>query len=123
MFITSENFVKYIDVGSLGPCRLRSGGKRQKKGVNYEKYYISEQRKIVVGRTTAWLASLADFYLFIFFFFAKTNFSLLFPQCGAWAQTNYRGWLCLQGSTAFDVSTGNSVYTMVPDVLSVTIPY
>ena len=41
----------------------------------------------------------------------------------AWAQTNYRGWLCLQGSTAFDVSTGNGVYTMVPDVLSVTIPY
>ena len=31
-----------------------------------------------------------------------------------------RGWLYLQGST-FGVSTGNGVYTMVPDVLSVTI--
>ena len=82
------------------------------------------EASLVVGRTTTLLASLADFYLFIlFYFFAKTDFSLLFPQCGAWAQTNYRGWLCLQGSTAFGVSTGNGVYTMVPDVLSVTIPY
>ena len=35
-----------------------------------------------------------------------------------------RGWLCLQGSTAFGVSTGDGVYTkMVPDPLSFTIPY
>ena len=33
VFITLENFVKYIEVGGLGPCRLRNGGKRQKKGV------------------------------------------------------------------------------------------
>ena len=80
------------------------------------------EASLVVGRTTAWLASLADFYLFIFF--AKTDFSLLFRQCGAWAQTNYRGWLCLQGSTAaFGVSTGDGVYTMIPDPLSFTIPY
>ena len=35
-----------------------------------------------------------------------------------------RGWLYLQGSTAFGVSRGDGVYTkMVPDVLSVTIAY
>ena len=119
VFITSENFVKYIDVGSLGPCRLRSGGKRQKKGVNYEKYYISEQRKIVVGRTTAWLASLTEFF---FFFFLPTPIFFSFSP-NAEPGSRLRGWLYLQGSTAFGVSTGNGVYTMVPDVLSVTIPY
>ena len=96
------------------------GEKPEKRG-EIGKIAVSEA-SLVVGRTTAWLASLADFYLFIFFF-AKTDFSLLFPQCGAWAQTNYRGWLYLQGSTAFGVSTGNGVYTMAPDVLSVTIAY
>ena len=95
------------------------GEKPEKRG-EIGKIAVSEA-SLVVGRTTAWLASLADFYLFIFF--AKTDFSLLFPQCGAWAQTNYRGWLCLQGSTAFGVSTGNGVYIVVPDRLSVTIPY
>ena len=77
------------------------------------------EASLVVGRTTA---RFTRRFLF-FFFFAKTDFSLLFPQCKAWALTNYRGWLCLRGSTAFGVSTGNGVYTMVPDRLSVTIPY
>ena len=95
------------------------GEKPEKRG-EIGKIAVSEA-SLVVGRTTAWLASLADFYLFIYF--AKTDFSLLFPQCGAWAQTNYRGWLCFQGSTAFGVSTGNGVYIVVPDRLSVTIPY
>ena len=121
MFITLENFVKYIEVGDLGPCMLcNKWGKKAEKRGEIGKIAVSEA-SLVVGRTTAWLASLADFYLFIFF--AKTDFSLLFRQCGAWAQTNYRGWLCLQGSTAFGVSTGNGVYTVVPYRLSVTIPY
>ena len=96
-------------------------GKKAEKRGEIGKIAVSEA-SLVVGRTTAWLASLADFYLFIYFF-AKIDFCFLFPQCEAWAQTNYRGWLCLQGSTAFGVSMGNGVYTMVPDVLSVTIPY
>ena len=122
MFITSENFVKYIDVGSLGPCRLRSGGKRQKKGVNCEKYYISEERKIVVGRTTAWLASLTEFFLLLLFFFLPTPIFFSFSP-NAEPGPRLRGWLYLQGSTAFGVSTGNGVYTVAPDVLSLTIPY
>ena len=70
MFITSENFVKYIlEVGSLGPCRLRSGGKSQKKGVKYIcRKNNSERSKLSGGNDyRARLALLADF----FFFFAS----------------------------------------------------
>ena len=75
------------------------------------------EASLVVGRTSAWFASLADFFFLltpIFFSFSPN----------AEPGLRLRGWLYLQGSTAFGVSTGNGVYTkMVPDVLSVTIPY
>ena len=63
VFITSENFVKYMEVGNLGPCRLCSGGERQKKRGEIGKKAVSEV-SLVVGRTSAWLASLADFFFF-----------------------------------------------------------
>ena len=75
------------------------------------------EASLVVGRTTAWLASLTDSFFFlptpIFFSFSPNAEPL--PRLS--------GWLYLQGSTAFGVSTGNGVNTMVPYVLSVTIPY
>ena len=74
------------------------------------------EASLVVGRTSAWFASLADFFFMltpIFFSFSPN----------AEPGLRLRGWLYLQGSTAFGVSTGSGVYTMVPDVLSVTIPY
>ena len=121
LFITSEDFEQCKEVGILGPGSL-VGEKGTKEKGEMGKITVSNRSKLSGGEDYR-LARFTRRFSFIFFFFAKTNFSLLFPQCGAWAQTNYRGWLCLQGSTAFDVSTGNSVYTMVPDVLSVTIPY
>ena len=74
------------------------------------------EASLVVGRTSAWFASLADFFFLltpIFFSFSPN----------ADPGLRLRGWLYLQGCTAFGVSTGSGVYTMVPDVLSVTIPY
>ena len=74
------------------------------------------EASLVVGRTSAWFASLADFFFLltpIFFSFSPN----------AEPGLRLRGWLYLQGSTAFGVSTGSGVYTMVLDVLSVTIPY
>ena len=68
VFITSENFVKYIlEVGSLGPCRLRSGGKSQKKGVKYIcRKNNSERSKLSGGNDyRARLALLADFFFFL----------------------------------------------------------
>ena len=38
------------------------------------------EASLVVGRTTAWLASLADFYLFIFFFLPKPIFLSFSPN-------------------------------------------
>ena len=105
MFITSENFVKYIlEVGSLGPCRLRSGGKSQKKGVKYFcRKNNSERSKLSGGNDyRALLALLADFF---FFFASVFSFS---PKTEPGPKL--RGWLYLQGSTAFGVSTGNGVY-------------
>ena len=75
------------------------------------------EASLVVGRTTTWLASLADF----FFFFLPTPIFFSFSP-NVEPGPRLRGWLYLQGST-FGVSTGNGVYTMVPDVLSVTIAY
>ena len=55
------------------------GEKPEKRG-EIGKIAVSEA-SLVVGRTTAWLASLTS----NFFFFANTEFFLLFPQCRAWA--------------------------------------
>ena len=77
------------------------------------------EASLLVRRTSAWLASFADFFLF---FLPTLSFFSFSPN--AEPGPRLRGWLYLQGSTAFGVSTGNGVYTkMVPDVLSVTIPY
>ena len=57
----------------------------------------------------------------IFFFLLTPIFFSFSPN--AEPGLRLRGWLYLQGSTAFGVSTGSGVYTMVPDELSVTIPY
>ena len=81
------------------------------------------EASLVVGRTTTylltWLASLADIF---FFFFLPTPIFFSFSP-NAEPGPRLRGWLYLQGSTAFGVSTGNGVYTVAADVLSVTIPY
>ena len=106
MFITSENFVKYIlEVGSLGPCRLRSGGKSQKKGVKYIcRKNNSERSKLSGGNDyRARLALLADF-----FFLPSPSFFSFSPNTEPGPKL--RGWLYLQGSIAFGVSTGNGVY-------------
>ena len=71
------------------------------------------EASLVVGRTTAWLALLADFFL------PTPFFSPFSPN--AEPGPRLRGWLYLQGSTAFGVSTGNGVYTKMVPVLSVTI--
>ena len=75
------------------------------------------EASLVVGRTTAWLASLANYYYY--FFFANTEFFSFSPNVEPGPKL--RGWLYLQGSTAFVVSTGNGVYTKMVPVLSVTI--
>ena len=90
-------------------------GEKAEKRREIGKIAVSEA-SLVVGRTSAWFASLADFFFLltpIFFSFSPN----------AEPGLRLRGWLYLQGSTAFGVSTGNGVYTMVPDVLSVTIAY
>ena len=56
----------------------------------------------------------------IFFFLLTPIFFSFAPN--AEPGLRLRGWLYLQGSTAFGVSRRDGVYTkMVPDVLSVTI--
>ena len=90
-------------------------GEKAEKRREIGKIAVSEA-SLVVGRTSAWFASLADFFFLltpIFFSFSPN----------AEPGLRLRGWLYLQGSTAFGVSTGSGVYTMVLDVLSVTIPY
>ena len=118
MFIISENFVKYIEVGSLGPCRLRSGGKRQKKGGEIGKIAVSEA-SLVVGRTTAWLASLAHF--FFLFFLPTPSFFSFSPNVEPGPQL--RGWLYLQGSAAFGFSTGNGVSSKMVPAHTIIIAY
>ena len=77
------------------------------------------EASLVVGRTTAWLALLAQRC----FFFRQHHFFLLISP-NVEPGPRLRGWLYLQGSTAFGGSRGDGVYTkIVPDVLSVTIAY
>ena len=83
------------------------GEKAEKRG-EIGKIAVSEA-SLVVGRTTTYLAGFTC--RFFFFFFANTDFFLLFSQCGAWAQTKrlvvssrlhiwcqYREW-CLHNGT------------------------
>ena len=91
------------------------GEKAEKRG-EIGKIAVSEA-SLVVGRTTTYLAGFTR--RFFFFFFLPTPIFFSFSP-NAEPGPRLRGWLYLQGST-FGVSTGNGVYTMVPDVLSVTI--
>ena len=64
------------------------------------------EASLVVGRTTAWLALLAQ----RFFFFANTIFFLL-TSPNVEPGPRLRDWLYLQGSTAFGGSTEGMVFT------------
>ena len=118
LFITSVDFEQCIEVGSLGPGSVVVGKGKKEKG-EIGKIAASNRSKLSGGK---------DYHLacfarpMVFFFSANyTFFFLISPN--AEPGPRLRGWLYLQGSTAFGVSTGNGVYTMVPDVLSVTIAY
>ena len=91
------------------------GGKARKKGWNRKNN--SERSKLSSGEDYC----LARFtrQLLLLLFFANTEFFSFSPNVDPGPKL--RGWLYLQGSTAFVVSTGNGVYTKMVPVLSVTI--
>ena len=119
LFITSEDFEQCKEVGILGPGSL-VGEKGKKEKGEMGKITVSNRSKLSGGEDYR-LACIAR--PTVFFFFANTIFFLLISP-NVEPGPRLRGWLYLQGSTAFGVSRGDGVYTkMVPDVLSVTIAY
>ena len=118
LFITSEDFERCKEVGILGPGSL-VGEKGKKEKGEMGKITVSNRSKLSGGEDYR-LACIARPTVF---FFANTIFFLLISP-NVEPGPRLRGWLYLQGSTAFGVSRGDGVYTkMVPDVLSVTIAY
>ena len=118
LFITSEDFEQCKEVGILGPGSL-VGEKGKKEKGEMGKITVSNRSKLSGGEDYR-LACIARP---TGFFFANTIFFLLISP-NVEPGPRLRGWLYLQGSTAFGVSRGDGVYTkMVPDVLSVTIAY
>ena len=127
LFITSEDFEQCKEVGILGPGSLVEGKGKKEKG-EIGKITVSNRSKLSGGEDyhLACIVRPTVFFFFLFllfFFFANTIFFLLISP-NVEPGPRLRGWLCLQGSTAFGVSRGDGVYTkIVPDVLSVTIAY
>ena len=112
LFITSEDFEQSKEVGILGPGSL-VGEKGKKEKGEMGKITLSNRSKLSGGEDYR-LACIARPTVFFFL--------LISPNVEPGPRL--RGWLYLQGSTAFGVSRGDGVYTkMVPDVLSVTIGY
>ena len=119
LFITSEDFEQCKEVGILGPGSL-VGEKGKKEKGEMGKITVSNRSKLSGGEDYR-LACIAR--PTVFFFFDNTIFFLLISP-NVEPGPRLRGWLYLQGSTAFGGSRGDGVYTkMVPDVLSVTIAY
>ena len=88
-------------------------GKARKKGWNRKNN--SERSKLSGGEDNRLVRFTRQLLLLLlFFFFCQHRVFLLFPQCGAWAQTK-------RLVVSKIVSTGNGVYTKMVPVLSVTI--
>ena len=121
LFITSEDFEQCIEVGSLGPGSVVGGEGKKEKG-EIGKIAASNRSKLSGGKDYR-LACFARPMVFLFFFFFRQHHFFLLISLNSEPGPRLTGWLYLQGSTAFGVSTRNGVYTMVPDVLSVTIAY
>ena len=126
LFITSVDFEQCKEVGILGPGSLvEEKGKKEKGEIG--KITVSNRSKLSGGkdyRLACIVRPTVFFFFFFFSFFFRQHhfFLLIFPNVEPGPRL--RGWLYLQGSTAFGVSRGDGVYTkMVPDVLSVTIAY